>query len=127
MRAGARSFLTSLGLLGVCFRGLLLFRFGLWLFWYWPLDFMGEVDPLWSNPFVETFVELLIMHVESRPAFASCDGKNFCFSVFAILLMIVSWAEGEICRIRCAKPTFSIMALTPILQHMLAFIQRKYL
>jgi hypothetical protein len=88
---------------------------------------MGEVDSLWGDPFVKTFVELLIMHVERWAAFASCDGKNFCFSIFAVLLVIVSWAEREICRMRCAKPTFSIMALTPILQHMLVFIQPKHL
>lgn len=85
MCAGTRSLLASLCLLRVCFGSLLLLRLGLWLLWNRPLDGMREVDTFGSDPFVETFVELLIMHVKGRLAFSRGYGKDFCLAVFAVL------------------------------------------
>jgi hypothetical protein len=48
---------------------------------------MLEVDAFGGDPFVETFVEFLIVHIESRFAFSRGYGENLCFAVFAVLVV----------------------------------------
>ena len=55
---------------------------------------MLEVDAFGGDPFVETFIEFLIVHVEGRFAFSRGYGKDLCFAVFAVLVVDDSSVSG---------------------------------
>lgn len=56
------------------------------LLWSWPFNWLGKVQSLCRDPFVQTLVEFDIVDIECWPAFPGLHGQNLGLTLLAVLL-----------------------------------------